>query len=179
MAKGKNNKALLIVLIVVVIAVLGVLIWALVIEPNRQKELEQQQQENLQQEENAALGILPGMNDDEVQERINTIVSESMLNISMNTEPTFEDGSAQGKLNIENIPGNRYAVTVEIVRDDNGEVVYKSGLIDPGYYVQYAKLDKDLSAGTYDCVARFTAYDAKTKKEIGTAGIQIRLNILG
>lgn len=176
MAKQKNNRALLIVLIVAVIAVLAVLIWTLVVQPKQQQ---QQQQDNLQQEENAALGILPGMNDDEVQERINTIVAESMLNISMNTDISFENSGAQGKLNIENIPGNKYAVTVEIARSDNGDVVYKSGLIDPGYYVQYAKLDKELQSGTYDCVARFTAYEPQTKKEIGTAGIQIRLNILG
>ncbi|MEG2625559.1 MAG: hypothetical protein RR956_04740 [Christensenella sp.] len=175
----KKNKTLLIILIVAVIAVLLVLLYALVLKPAEQNAITAAQDEELQKEENASLGILPGMSDEEVQDRINRVVADSMLNVSMNVEPSFQNGTAQGSLNIENIPGNKYSFIVEITREDNGEVIYKSGLIDPGYYVQYAKLDKVLPQGEYPCSAKFTAYNQETKKEVGTAGMQIRLSVLG
>ena len=62
-------------------------------------------------------------------------------------------------------------------QEDNGETVYKSGLISPGYFVENAKLDTPLAKGIYPAVAVFTAYDTETKQEMGTAGANVNLMI--
>lgn len=173
----KNNRTLLIVLIVAVIAVLCVLLYAFVIGPGLETKTTPEENEELAAEQNAELGIIPGMTDEEVQERLNQYMDKSKFNISINSVPYFPDGSSEGNLRLENVPNNHYAFTVEIVREDNGEQIYKSGLIDPGYYVETAKLDTDLPKGEYPCVATFTAYDPQTKKKMGTVGAQIVITV--
>ena len=101
-----------------------------------------------------------------------------MLNISINPAPVFENGKSEGNLNIENIPGNHYSVQVCITRDDTGEAVYTSKLIDPGFYIGNAVLDIPLAKGSYACTAVFTAVDMETDEEIGTAAARITISVL-
>ena len=117
------------------------------------------------------------LTDEEIEDRLNRKVAESMMNVSFNPTPEFEDGKSAGNLRIENIPGNNYAFTVTIVRADTGEQILKTGLIDPGYYVQDIKLDKELPKGEYPCVATFTGYDPQTLQEIGETGSQLVITI--
>lgn len=179
MSEKKKNRGILIVLSVAVIAVFLVLLYVLVLKPMYwpEKTVEQQAQEELVAEKNAELGIIPGMNDDQIQERLNQAIDKSRFNISINSVPYFEDGSSEGNLRLENVPNNHYAFTVAVVREDNGEQVYKSGLIDPGYYVENVKLSKKLSKGRYPCVATFTAYDPETKEQMGEVAAQIVINV--
>lgn len=172
--KKKNKRKGLIIVIAILLAVVaGLVVYITVLMP---QEEEKQAQEQLQAEKNAELGIIPGMSEEDIEARLNEKVAEGMLNVAVNPNPVFASGDSEGNLRIENIPGNRYAVTVTVTRDDNGEEIYRSGLIDPGYFVEYVKLDKPLAAGEYPALAKFTAYDPETKEEIGAAGI--RVNIL-
>lgn len=171
--KKKGNRVLLVVLVIVMAAILLTLLYTFGWAPYQQ---EQQKEQDIIAEENAQMGILPDMSEDEIRERLNTIVADSMLNISINSNPVFENGEAEGNLRIENIPGNSYAFAVEVKLDDTGETVYKSGLISPGYFVENAKLLRSLKQGVYPATAVFTAYTTDEKKEIGTAGA--RLNII-
>ena len=101
-----------------------------------------------------------------------------MFHIAINTNPVFEDGSAEGNLEIENVPNNRYAMLVRIVRSDTGEQIYDSGLIDPNYHIQEDSLSVDLPAGDYPAAATFYAYDMETEEEIGSAGCEITITVL-
>ena len=47
-----------------------------------------------------------------------------MFNIAINSYITFPDAKGEGVANIENVPGNRYNMTVSIVLDDTGAVSY-------------------------------------------------------
>lgn len=156
---------------------------------------EDREADRIQKEIDADVGILPGMTEDEIKDRLNRIVAEGRLNISINNAPVFTDGRSPGNIRIENIKGNKYsfAVTVTCIgaSEDAGaveyvnEVVMKTGLIDPGSYVEEKKLDVNLPKGKYTCVATFTAYktdvDAKTGKEeyaeVGSAGTQILITV--
>ena len=135
-------------------------------------------EQTLERELTAELGIMPGMSEDEIRDRLNRKVAESMLNISINPVPEFADGKSAGNLQIENIPGNNYAFTVEVIRNDTKETILKTGLIDPGYYVKDIALDTELPKGEYVCLAKFTAYAPDTGQEIGQAGTQIVIKIL-
>lgn len=131
----------------------------------------------LERELTAELGLLPGMSDAEITDRLNRKVAESMLNVSINPMPFFADGKSAGNLRIENIPGNNYSFTVTIVRSDNGETILVTGLIDPGYFVENMKLDTVLPKGEYLCVANFKAYDPESLSEIGETGTQILITV--
>lgn len=116
---------------------------------------------------------------DKIVEGLNEKVEEGMINISMNTSPSFEDGTASGSLMIVNEGVNRYPQVVEITRNDTNEVIYKSGAIPVGSKIESAKLSVDLDAGTYDCTAMFYNVDPDTGEYLGCAGAIITVTVLG
>ncbi len=115
---------------------------------------------------------------DTIVEGLNEKVEEGMINISMNTSPSFENGSAAGNLMIVNEGINRYPQVVEIIRNDTNEQIYKSGAIPVGSKIESAKLNTVLSAGTYECTALFYNVDPNTGSYLGCAGAIIQITVL-
>jgi hypothetical protein len=126
---------------------------------------------------NAEVGELTQRSEEEIQEELNRKVQEGMIRISMNTSPVFASGTAKGDLNIVNYDTNNYPQMVYIVRKDTGEEIYRSGGIAVGSKIEYAALDVDLPAGTYDCVAYFNNVDMETGDILGTAGAEITITV--
>ena len=116
---------------------------------------------------------------DQIVDGLNQKVEEGMINISMNTSPSFEDGSAEGNLMIVNESVNRYPQVVEITRNDTGDQIYKSGAIPVGSKIERAKLDVDLDAGTYECTALFYNVAPDTGSYLGCAGAIITITVRG
>ena len=108
---------------------------------------------------------------------LNKKVEEGMINISMNTSPTFHDSKSKGNLMIVNSEANHYPQIVYIVRKDTNEEIYRSGGIPVGSKVENAALSVDLPAGTYDCVAYFNNADPETGAILGTAGAEITITV--
>ena len=107
---------------------------------------------------------------DAIRDSLNEKVEEGMINISMNTSPVFSDGESAGSLMIVNDDINRYPLSVEITRNDTGEVIYTSKAVPVGSKIESDKLDVDLDAGTYECTAMFF--------KLGSAGVVIELTVL-
>ena len=128
---------------------------------------------------NSSLGQLQGKTSEEIQAELDRQVEEGMFNISISSNVEFADGTSEGELKIENVPGNRYLMQVTITDDATGQVVYTSGLIDPNHHIQTAKLDVDLEPGVYDCTAVFTALDPETEEEVGQAAAKMTINVMG
>ncbi|MEA4853999.1 MAG: hypothetical protein VB082_06965 [Christensenella sp.] len=124
---------------------------------------------------NASIGQYEGKTPEEIQTELDKVVEENMFNVSIASVIVFENGEAEGELRIENIAANPYLMGVQIMLSDSNEVVYTSGLIEPGYHIQSAKLSKPVSAGTYDAMALFTAYDPQSEEAMGQAAIQISI----
>ena len=128
---------------------------------------------------NSSLGQLQGKTNEEIQAELDRQVEEGMFNISISSNVEFADGTSEGELKIENVPGNRYVMQVTITDDATGQVIYTSGLIDPNHHIQTAKLDVDLEPGIYDCTALFTALDPETEEQVGQAAAKITITVLG
>ena len=125
----------------------------------------------------AVEGGWDNLSPEEIAERLNQKVEEGMINISMNTAPYFENGTAEGNLMLVNESINNYPQKVQIVRNDTGEQIYESGAIAVGSKIERAKLDVVLLAGTYECTAYFHNLDPETGDIIGTAGAIINITI--
>ncbi len=108
---------------------------------------------------------------------LNEKVEEGMINISMNTSPTFKDGTSEGNLMIVNEGINRYPQMVEIIRSDTGKTIYKSGAIPVGSKIESDTLDVDLEAGDYECTAMFHNLDPETGVSLGCAGAIIHITV--
>ena len=116
---------------------------------------------------NAQEGGLVYRSQEEIQAELNRKVEEGMIHISMNTSPVFPSGTEKGNLLIVNSESNRYPQIVYIVRKDTAV----------GSKIEYAALDVDLPAGSYECVAYFNNADPDTGAVLGTAGAEITVTV--
>ena len=128
-------------------------------------------------DDSAIEGGWDNLSPEEIAEKLNEKVAEGMINISMNTAPYFENGTAEGNLMLVNESINNYPQKVQIVRNDTGEQIYESGAIAVGSKIERAKLDVVLPVGTYECTAYFHNLDPETGEIIGTAGAIINITI--
>lgn len=168
----KENKPFIII-IILLLAVVALLLFLLL----RPSGTENQQFTPTMRNAGAAVGQYEGKTDEEIQAELNRIVEEGMFNISINPEITMESGDSEAELRIENVPGNRYLMSVKITLDDTGEVIYTSGLIEPNYHIQSAPLAVKLSAGIYNATAIFTAHAPDTEAVAGTVGAKITITV--
>ncbi|MEG0576398.1 MAG: hypothetical protein RR500_00890 [Bacilli bacterium] len=122
-------------------------------------------------------GMISAKSKEDVQKVLDTIVDKGMYNASINPNPVFKDGEAEGDLWIENIKANHYYATVTITLDDTNETVFKSGGIKPDQNIEKAKLSKNLKKGNYPATANFEITDPDSLKTIGSVNIKINITI--
>jgi len=170
----KNNRALLVIILVLLICFVllsGLLFYFLYWQPSHQK-----QARGGQREAAALQGSLNIMTEAEIQEALNSIVEEGMFRISIASNIiAVEDGLAQ--VRIENNMTNRYIMQVSIYLDETNEEIYRTGLIDPGYYIQETEFDKHLDPGEYAATAVFTALYTDTEEIVGTVGANVKIYV--
>lgn len=128
-------------------------------------------------DDNATVGILPGVDIDARRKELQDMLDRSVIGFSINTSPVFLNGTSKGNLLIENPGNNAKLLQVRILIDDTGEEVYASKYIRPGSYIENVKLDKVLEKGTYPATAYFSAFDENTTEYIGQTGAQITLTV--
>ena len=71
---------------------------------------------DLQYDDNATAGILPGVDVDERRKELQNILDRSMIAFSINTSPVFLNGTSEGNLLIENPGNNAKLLRVKIGR---------------------------------------------------------------
>ena len=125
----------------------------------------------------AVEGGWDNLSPEEIAEKLNEKVAEGMINISMNTAPYFENGTAEGNVMIVNEAINNYPQQVEFIRNDTGEQIYQSKAIPVGSKIECAALAVELPAGNYECTAMFHNLDPVSGEIIGTAGAIINITI--
>ena len=123
-------------------------------------------------------GQLEGKTAEEIQAELDRVVDEGMFNISIAATVMMERGDAPAELRIENVPGNRYLMRVTIMRNDTGEQIYATDLIEPDHHIQRDALDVVLPAGSYECTALFEALDEASEEPVGQAAAIVTLNVL-
>jgi len=171
--KQNNNlmKVVIILLLIFVLLLAAILVYFLVIRPNADKGVK-----GGQREAEALQGSINVMSEEEIQEALNNIVDEGMFRISIASDIiAVEDGKAQ--VRIENNLQNRYIMQVSLYLDENGEEIYSTDLIDPGYYIQETTFDKQLDPGEYAATAVFTALYPDTEEIVGTVGANVTIHV--
>lgn len=132
---------------------------------------------DLTSDANSRVGALPTPDIEKIQQELNKKVEDGMINISMNMNPVFSEGTAPGDLLIVNSEINRYPQIIEIYLRDSNELIYRSGAIAVGCTVETGVLSRDLDAGNYEAVAYFNAVDPDTGLLVGKAGAEILITV--
>ena len=131
----------------------------------------------LNYDQNVEYGQLETKTKEEIQDELDRVIEQNMFNVSINATPEFINGSSEGELCIENIPGNHFLMSVKITLDETGETIYQTGLIKPNYHITKAKLNRVLPKGEYPATATFTAHDMETGDVEGNVNIQMTIYI--
>lgn len=95
-------------------------------------------------------------------------LEEGLSNVSAAAE-MYADTQGVCAVRIQNWVENRFSVRATLVRSATGEVLYQSGLMDPGSYVEYVQLDIQLSEGWYPCRVVWEFYQPDTQEPVGKA----------
>ena len=111
------------------------------------------------------------------EQQIEDANNKGLVTFVLNSTPYFETGSSEGNINIENPPENQNRLICELKLNETGEVLYKSGYLDPGQYIDYIELDKNMPDGIHEATAYFYAYEIETNKYIGNVAAEVKLYI--
>lgn len=110
-------------------------------------------------DKNANSGSYKGKTEEQIIADLNAQVKDGEMNVSIANTIKFPDGSLNdGEAKIENISANHVDQVVELQLVNDGEVLYKSGAIEPGHYIQNIRLNKSLEPGAYRAKVLFTGY---------------------
>lgn len=131
---------------------------------------------------NALAGFLPGKTDEEIQNELNRIIEEGYFNASINGEMTLENGSLN--VHIENVPANHYDERVEVYLypdqndPENSQLIYESGIIKIGYYIEDGEAKTDVKPGKYIGRAVFHAITPdEAQEEIGKTILDVLIEV--
>ncbi|WP_066026580.1 hypothetical protein [Enterococcus mundtii] len=123
--------------------------------------------------------LLPELRDAsdiEIAERAQEIADANYFTLQIAPTAVFEQGDAEGSIEIVNPGTNVYPIAVDISLEDTGEVIYSSGAIHPNQQIIGAKLDQPLPKGEHTAIARVNIYDPDTNERQGIT--EAELNII-
>lgn len=134
--------------------------------------------DSLELDENATIGLLPGIDVAQRQAELQQQLDESMIAFSINTNPVFERGGSEGNLMLENPANNAKLIVVELYLNETEELVYQTKALPAGSYIENARLDKLLEPGEYPATAYFKAYREDDHSYIGQVGAALTIHVL-
>lgn len=102
--------------------------------------------------------LAEGEDDAIVRDLRNQELVKNMKYVSLERQIYFDHSDEPGEARIANDSKNNFSCTLRIVRDATGEVIYESGLIEPGYYIEEIHLTGGLKQGFYPCTAVWSFY---------------------
>ena len=69
---------------------------------------------------------------------------------------------------------NEVNLKLELINTENGKILYETGYIEPGEYIEYLK-ESDVRNRAYDIKAKICAYEPETFVSAGTTEILLKL----
>lgn len=124
-------------------------------------------------------GTLPEEALSEPRSSFTRMTDDAMQSVSMASSVVLSFSDSPAPLRIQNASESRYPMQVAIGCNSTAKTIYRSGLIEPGSYIDRAPLDTPLDPGTYACTANFFAIDPQTKRTVAQAAAPITLTVLG
>lgn len=165
---SKNKKLIVIGIIILLLAVIGVLIFMLFRKDGKERE----QTDGY---------VINESNYQQIQEDMVDEVAEGYFETYMNTTWTFENGTSVSQdAVLGNSPNNTKPIRCEVILEDTGEIVYKTGAIPVGTVLDPFGLDKDLDAGTYEAICQIYLLEEQeggTYRDFSSAGFYVTIEV--
>ena len=117
------------------------------------------------------------MSKEELDKAAQDAVDESQFTLNILSEASFPDGKSSGNIYIKNPTNNAYPISVEVVENESGDVIYESGAIQPGEEITEGTLSKALVKGNYVATAKVSIYDPETKEYKGQTSAEMNIEV--
>lgn len=85
-------------------------------------------------DDNATMGVLPAIDMEQRQAKLQQQLDEGMIAFSINTNPVFATGGSEGNLMLENPANNAKLLMAEIYIDSTQEMIYQRKLFPWQYF---------------------------------------------
>ena len=86
-------------------------------------------------------------------------------------------GTKHVKISLPNPDGNQFLFLFEIVLSDSGEVLYTSGLVQPGMYVEDVTLSRELEKGEYGAALKISVFAPESFLAVGCSETEFVLSV--
>lgn len=107
----------------------------------------------------AKKGYYEGKTQEEIQEDLDSKVDWYSMEISCASRIEMTEGETEAEARIENVAANHCDQRVKIYLSDKpDDILYESGAIHPGEYIQTVRFAHPLEVGTYDLTVEFQGY---------------------
>lgn len=169
--KKSINMYMIVILGMIIVALVGVIIYMAFSKTNNDKNNDNSttkrnvvvNQENVSQ-------VLDEMNNSD-------FVPAGSYEVTMNSVWNFEDGRAiSDNAYVKNAVTNTNAVYFDVIQSDTKDTLLESPIIPVGAYLENITLDKQLPAGTYDCICTYHLID-DNDKPISEVSLKLTINI--
>jgi hypothetical protein len=104
------------------------------------------------------------------------VVDQNNVTIQVYPSVTIDSDGVTGKMWVQNPPVNATGQSATLTSKD-GDLLYDSGLIEPGYQVSDVKLAKKLSKGKHEGTISLSFYDLKNKKQVGQTKVDVSITV--
>lgn len=169
---GKKTILLLLLLVILLLGIIGGGVAWYLMNTGGEKDY-------LTREEEALSGQLAALPQEDWQGALDDFVEKGQVLVGIAADPVFEENGKLGRISIQNDPANQYSFQVTLTENATGDVLYETGLIDPGYYLEYITLNKTLSAGDHAVTAVFTTYSiAESPDPIATITANVTFHVM-
>lgn len=162
----RKRKWLLLLLLLLMVGGIGFYYWfshrAIVIEP----------QDSFPEVTKASK-----MNDQKLKEYANQRADETAMTVNVYPEVTISSANNQGQMWVQNLPTNVYGQEAELILAETGELLYSSGMLEPGYQNTTVTLEKYLEKGDYPAQIKLAFYNLKTKKLEGKTTVDATIHV--
>jgi len=170
----KNRKGGLVAVICISVVIIGVMAGIIVYLLNRDNG------NHVDEAKDPSRGVV--VNEDNVEEVLNNLSEPTppgMYEVVMNSTWTFPNGKeASTDAYVENSTRNTQPVYFDVKLQDTGENIFESPILPVGTHMnsEDIKLNKELSAGVYDCVLTYHLLDEE-EKEMSTVKLTLTVRI--
>lgn len=170
-AAKKGGLGIYIVLCVLIIVILGLILGIVMVSKDSQG-----QNETTTAKRNVVV------NKDNVEEVVDKLIAETTkytgpatYDVVMNSTWYFDNAKvASRNAYVENVKDNSHDVYFDVIRKDTEETIYESPLLPRGSYLEGITLDKELEAGTYDCVLIYHLVD-ENQNTLATLNMTLKI----
>lgn len=120
-------------------------------------------------------GAINMANYDEIKAGLQAKTDASYVNYRINSNPIFQNG--KGNVLIQNSASNTGLLQVEILRESDNVILYKSPVLKPNEHVENGEIYTKVKSGEYPAIAMFRLYNAETESLMGETGIKIKVTV--